>query len=149
MRTINKTKILNIEKNNSKGQNMKIIKYINSKNIEVLFEDGTVVTTYSPKTCCLVNNRINTLIVKCDSKRGEFPLGVSYAKDKGLYKATVNINGKGLHIGFYPTPELAFQDYKEAKEKYIKEVAWIEYIKGNITEDCCRALMNYVVETTD
>ena len=35
------------------------------------------------------------------------------------------------------------------KEDLIKQVAEIEYAKGNITKQCYNAMMNYEVEITD
>lgn len=48
------------------------------------------------------------------------------------------------------TPEQAFYfGYKPYKETIIKQVAQEEYDKGNITEKCYEAMMNYEVEIDD
>ena len=101
---------------------------------------------YSSKTCCFVPNEINSLFTKCDSVRGKYPIGVNNHKN-GKYVARINKNSKRLNIGYYPTPEEAFQAYKTAKENYIKEVAdkWKDQIDPKVYE----AMYNYQVEITD
>lgn len=108
---------------------------------------------YSPEACCLVSNRVNCLFTKNDSKRGNYPIGVTYNKKSGKYVARISKlgnNGKYREsLGYYNAPEEAFQVYKEAKESYIKQIAQEEYAKGNITKQCYDAMMNYQVEIAD
>lgn len=119
------------------GEKMQLDKDILSKGNKV----------YSPETCMFVPHSINTLFTKHDAKRGEFPIGVCYVKQSKKYKATCNIIGKEKHLGHYNTKEEAFAAYKEAKEKYIKEVA--ENYKNKIPEKLYTAMVNYIVEITD
>lgn len=108
---------------------------------------------YSPETCCLVSGNINKLFTKNDINRGDLPIGVSYHKRIGKYNAKISkYDGNKKyreHIGYYDTPEQAFQAYKKEKESYIKQVAQEEYNKGNITKKCYDAMMKYKVEITD
>ena len=108
---------------------------------------------YSPETCCLVPSNVNGLFVGCNTERNEFPIGVSYHKATQKYRAEISKynNGKYIseHIGLYDTAEKAFLAYKKEKESYIKQVAEIEYNKGNITNECYEAMINYEVEITD
>jgi len=98
---------------------------------------------YSPETCVFVPKEINTLFIKCDKSRGDCPIGVSYHKESSKFQA------KGFANGFkYFNHKLdAFNYYKQEKEAYIKLIAnkW----RGQITEECYWALMNYQVEITD
>ena len=98
---------------------------------------------YSEDTCCFVPAEINALFVKGDKLRGEYPIGVSFHKARGMLRATHN----NKHLGYFNTPEEAFYAYKQAKESYIKEVAnkWKDKIDPRVYE----ALMNYQVEITD
>lgn len=107
--------------------------------------------TYSPETCCLVPHNINSLFTKHDSARGNFPIGVYLNRDNGLFVAQCNnpFTNKRVRIGYYQTEEEAFQAYKKYKEDIIKQIAQIEFDKGNITEQCYEAMMNYKVEITD
>ena len=104
---------------------------------------------YSPDTCCLVPQFINTLFLKCDKSRGDLPIGVHYDSDKHRYVAQYRNNNGVRFLGGYQNYELAFNAYKQAKEKYIKQIAQEEYDKCNITKKCYDAMMNYEVEITD
>lgn len=102
--------------------------------------------TYSPETCCFVPKEINN-IFKGNSKRNEYPIGVSKSGSK--YKAKCLIWNVETYLGSFNTIEEAFQAYKIAKEKYIKEAADYYYNLKRITEPCYQALINYKVEITD
>ena len=56
---------------------------------------------------------------------------------------------KAVELGYYSTPEKAFQAYKVYKEDIIKQVAEVEYKAGNITEECYQAMIRYEVEIDD
>lgn len=103
---------------------------------------------YSEDTCIFIPNRINTLIVKCDSSRGEFPVGVYW--DKRLKKFISQCNsgtGRQECLGYFNTPQEAFQAYKTFKESLIKDVA-NEY-KEQLDSRVYEALMNYEVNEND
>ncbi len=100
---------------------------------------------YSPEKCCFIPQQINTLFTKRQNNRGNFPIGVSKVRSK--FRAYLSIGGKRAHIGYFNTPEEAFQAHKTAKEKYIKELA--EKWKDKIAEKTYQALINYQVEITD
>lgn len=104
---------------------------------------------YSPETCCLVPNNINKLLTKNDAKRGHLPIGVTI--DDGQYCASCNnpFTKKTKFLGYYSSSKYAFLAYKKYKENWIKEIAKEEYSKGNITEKCFNALINYEVEIDD
>lgn len=112
---------------------------------DILFKGNKI---YSPETCCFVPAEINSLFIKSNSIRGELPIGVS--KVGNVYKATLRMNMEGRkskYLGTFPTPELAFNAYKTAKEEYIKELA--DKWKNQITKATYEALLNYKVEITD
>lgn len=100
---------------------------------------------YSPKTCCFVPQEINSLFTKCDKARGDFPIGVSIVNKK--YLAKTRIDGRYTRLGVFNTPEEAFEHYKTAKEKYIKEVA--DKWKPFITENTYKAMYEHIIEITD
>jgi len=102
---------------------------------------------YSKDTCCFVPHEINTLLVKRDNYRGEWPVGVCFHKAKGKFMAYLKINGKLKHLGYFTTPEEAFQVYKLAKEAYIKVVA--EKWKHLLDERVFQALLTYDVAIDD
>jgi hypothetical protein len=116
---------------------------------DILFKHNKV---YSPQTCCLVPNNVNTLFVKSDGIRGLYPIGVSeHYKGSGTYMARCNnpLTHKNVLIGIYSSPSDAFIAYKKYKESLIKTVAKEEYGKQNIIQSCYNAMINYEVEITD
>lgn len=121
----------------SKGRGYELDKDILSKGDKV----------YSPKTCSFVPREINTLLVKRDKLRGNFPIGVTYHKVGKKFQARLNYFGKGVGLGLFNTAEEAFKAYKKAKESYIKEVA--EIWKDRIDERVYQALLNYEVHIDD
>lgn len=104
---------------------------------------------YSPETCRLVPQNVNCLFLKREAERGKYPIGVRYTENGFLAKCRNPFLDKAVELGYYSTPEKAFEVYKVYKENIIKQVAEIEYKNGNITKDTYKAMMNYKVEITD
>lgn len=105
---------------------------------------------YSPDTCCLVPQNVNCLFLKREAQRGKYPIGVRYREDGFMAVCRNPFLDKAEEIGLYSTPENAFyQGYKPYKEDIIKRVAQIEYDNENITKQCYKAMMNYIVEIDD
>lgn len=102
---------------------------------------------YSPQTCTIVPQDINSLLIKRDSKRGNLPIGVTYFKRDKKYMATICKFGKQHYLGLYNTPEEAFQAYKQEKERHIKEVA--EKYKDKIPKKLYDAMYKWEIEITD
>lgn len=105
---------------------------------------------YSPETCCLVPHNVNQLFVKSNSIRGILPIGITM--NNGKFMAQCNnpfTKEKSINLGIYRTVEQAFQAYKTYKENIIKQMAKIEFNKGNITRKCYEAMMSYEVEIDD
>ena len=102
---------------------------------------------YSPDTCIFVPQNINLLFVKCDSTRGEYPIGVSYNKSRKKFRSRCRVNGKEVVIGYYDTTEEAFLAYKEFKEHYIKQIA-DEYI-DLIPSTLYQAMITYEINYND
>lgn len=100
---------------------------------------------YSPETCCFVPSRINSLFIKRDNDRGEYPLGVSYNKRDNLYAISLPKDKKGK-LNF-KTCEEAFNNFKILKEEYIKEVA--DEWKENIDLEVHEAMYRWIIEITD
>ena len=100
---------------------------------------------YSEDTCVFIPKEVNNLLVKSNSIRGLYPIGVS---KKGLkFQAHCTIFGKPKCLGVFDTPELAFEAYKLAKENHIKDIA-LKY-KDSIDIRAFNALMKYKVDIGD
>lgn len=99
---------------------------------------------YSEDTCCFVPTCINTLFISKPSKRGVFPVGVSYDKARNKYRAQCCQNSIQKYLGLFETPESAFDAYKIEKIKVVKGVAneW----RGKISECVYEAIINYPIE---
>lgn len=104
---------------------------------------------YSPETCCLVPCNVNSLFINKSNYRGDLPIGVKRSGNSFLARCSNPITGKREYLGSYSTPYYAFLAYKKYKENLIKQVARIEYDKGNISKQCYEAMMRYEVEITD
>ena len=103
---------------------------------------------YSESTCVFIPQEINLLLVKRDNNRGEHLIGVCWHKKDNAFVAMVSKNkGKREYLGFFKTEIEAFNAYKQAKEKYLKELA--EKWKSQIDERAYNALMNYEVHIDD
>jgi hypothetical protein len=108
---------------------------------------------YSPQTCVFVPKRINTLLVKNDVNRGEYPIGVYYYKRTNKLKIQCSIyknnKKKRISLGYFPLnkPFQAFTCYKQFKESYIKQVA-NEY-KDKIPQKLYDAMYSYKIEIND
>jgi hypothetical protein len=104
---------------------------------------------YSPETCVFVPDFINLLFVNRKQYRGSLPVGVKVCtKNPKKYEAQCRNNtGKRIYLGYYDSPEEAFQYYKEFKENLIKETAK-EY-EDRIPHTLFNAMCNYVVEISD
>ena len=109
---------------------------------------------YSPETCIIVPQRINSLFTKSDKARGEYPIGVSHYKGNDTLRVGCCIidecgKAKRKHLGYFPLnkPFQAFYTYKIFKENYIKQIA-NEY-KGMIPQKLYDAMYRYEVEIND
>lgn len=100
---------------------------------------------YSADTCCFVPQEINKLFTNRSNTRGLYPIGV--CKWKNEFKATISINNECVHLGYFKTPELAFEAYKKAKEKEIKRLA--KLYKRMITPQVYQAIYTYKVDLND
>ena len=117
---------------------------------DILFKGNKI---YSPQTCIFVPNRINTLFIKSDKVRGEYPIGVSYHKRDDNLRVGCSIyhNGKKeiARLGSFPPnkPFQAFTCYKNFKENYIKQIA--DEYKDLIPQKLYDAMYRYEVEIND
>ena len=104
---------------------------------------------YSPDACCLIPQNVNCLFLKREAERGDYPIGVHYREDCFIARCRNPFTNTNEDLGFYSTPESAFQAYKTYKENIIRQVAEVEYEADNITEECYQAMMVYKVEIDD
>lgn len=115
---------------------------------------------YSPKTCCIVPNNINTIIStthKSLNNKSKLPIGVKYDKTRNKYYSTISnifyeqhnnyiLNNK-ITLPYRKTPEEAFYDYKKHKEAQIILLAdkYIDKLPKKVYE----ALISWNIEITE
>ena len=102
---------------------------------------------YSEDTCCFVPAEINSVFIKCDRSRGEYPLGVNYHKATRKFVAQISYRKIKTHLGLYDTAEDAFKAYKKSKEKLIKSRAdrYLDVLDPRVY----KAMVEYEVEIGD
>lgn len=111
---------------------------------------------YSKENCVIIDQRINVMFAYSRIRESGLPCGVGKAKRNKAnpYKARVRkiTNGKIVETRpYFPTPELAFNAFKNSKEQEIKRVA-DEYVAlGYITKESrlYKAMYSWVVEIID
>ncbi len=100
---------------------------------------------YSPETVCLVPRDVNALFPNAKKARGKYPQGVNYYEPLNSYCSRVRINNKLKHLGYYGTPNEAYEVYKKEKERHVKEMADLWF--GNIDTRVYEALMDWKLES--
>lgn len=100
--------------------------------------------TYSPDVCSLVPQAVNSLLTDHGAARGEFPVGVTFDKGRGKFRACLNCFGRHKHLGYYTTIESASFAYKIDKEAHIKVVA-LQH-KGVLKPAVFESLMNWGIQ---
>lgn len=98
---------------------------------------------YSPETCCLVPQELNSLLSNTSAAKGVHPQGVSFNKPMGKYFASFKLKRVKHHLGYFDCPKKAHQAYVIAKEAYVKKKA-LEW-KERIARDSFEALMEWTV----
>lgn len=101
---------------------------------------------YSPETCIFIPKKINQAIVNRRQHRGGSAIGVVKTK-YGKFHSQILINGVREHGKSYDNMEDAFDEYKQKKEKYLKDLAneHSECLGVHAVEVVC----NYKVEIND
>lgn len=108
---------------------------------------GSALKIYSEDVCIFIPKRLNLLLTKNESKRGELPIGVSFREQNSKFVAYCRDGYTLKYLGYFQTAEDAFKAYKTFKEALIKEVA-NEY-KTQLDQRVYQTLMNYEVNITD
>ena len=112
---------------------------------DLLFKGNKI---YSKDTCVFIPREINQVLVKRESSRGEYLIGVCWSKTNNAFKAQIRKNkGKPEYLGSFKTETEAFNAYKKAKEGYLKELA--EEYKDRIDPRAYEVLYNYTVDIDD
>ena len=97
---------------------------------------------YGPDTCFFVSPRLNTFFVKRDKLRGKYPIGVYYDPRhvNKPFKCSLmdHDTGKTKYVGYYSTPEKAYQAFIQVK----KEILLEKFILPETDQQLKQALYN-------
>jgi len=77
---------------------------------------------YGEDTCLLVSRDLNNILHTAESRRGEYPQGVSPVSRSTKYHVRQSKYGKICYIGYYDTVEEAALAYREHRREYLLEV---------------------------
>lgn len=78
---------------------------------------------YSPSTCIFITPELNSMISGSGSNHKSLPIGVSWDKKMGKYRAGCSFRDFPKHIGYYDTVNEASKQFKAKKLKYAKIIA--------------------------
>lgn len=98
---------------------------------------------YSSEFCDLVPVEVNSLTLDRRSDRGDYPIGVSFVGNRGVFTSKLRINGKTKNLGDYATASEAHSAYVVEKEANVKRMASV--YKERISERVFNALIDWKV----
>ncbi len=89
---------------------------------------------YGAETCCLIPVDLNNLLLSRGGDRGDCPQGVSFCKLTGRFVAQMSVNGVVMLLGRFDCVDEAYQTYRTAKERYVKNKAleWANRIEWRV-----------------
>lgn len=79
---------------------------------------------YGPDTCIFVSHQLNNFFITRQNGRGKYPIGVRIhleQKRKKPFMTQVHDGSKQKYIGYYHTPEEAYQAFIQAKKEILLE----------------------------
>lgn len=102
---------------------------------------------YSASACSFVPAKVNSLLLDCGARKGEFPTGVYAAAGcpRSPYRARLHTEKGVAHLGYFASPEAAHAAWCVAKAKSIEDVVkWWETdasVSHTFSENAGRTLL--------
>lgn len=89
---------------------------------DILFPGNKI---YSPETCVFVDAKVNTFILESTATRGEWPIGVSFEKERGKFQAACRCieTNKRKFLGRFEDPDEAHKAWLKFKLEQAKILA--------------------------
>ena len=88
---------------------------------------------YSSENCVFIPKIVNTFILDCSKARGQYPIGVCFDKERGLYKAECcnPFTKKCEYLGRFKTPEEAHEAWRDRKHELAMQLANSEFVQDD------------------
>lgn len=99
---------------------------------------------YGPHTCVFIPRDLNNTFDRSRAKKTDLPLGVNFSKRQKKFQASIGIDSKSVHLGWFDDQDDAHEAYRIAKTNEIRRKA--EIFKHVIDPRVYDALLNYRVE---
>lgn len=118
--------------------------WFNKNHIEGWHLDKDLLITgnkvYGPETSVFTPRSINVLFNDHGRARGDYPIGVTFYKRDGKFKAQLNIDGKLKHLGYFDSPYEAHLVYLIAKKANVLRMAneWRDKISDKLYDALIR-----------
>lgn len=96
---------------------------------------------YGPDTCVFVPKSINVVFTFNQTTNSPYPAGVTRVVAKSRFKASINVDGGRVFLGYYNTSDEAYDAYKVAKVADIHRHA--ELWKNQIDLRVYESMINY------
>lgn len=109
---------------------------------DLLFPGNKV---YAPDRCVFVPQQLNTLLLDRGTARGQYKQGVYFYKRDNKFAAQIAINGKPKGLGLFNTEIEAYNAYKKAKGRHVKDMA--NHWRDDIADEVYHALMNWELKS--
>jgi hypothetical protein len=92
---------------------------------DIIFPNNKV---YSPETCAFVSRATNTFVNTNGASRGEYPLGVSWHKPAGKFRANCSnqFTKKTEYLGLFNCPQEAHEAWQKRKHELAQLVVELE-----------------------
>lgn len=94
---------------------------------------------YSPSTCTLLPQELNSLLTTRELHKGLYPTGVTFNKKEKKFKSQLSVNGRRKCLGTFNTAEEASNKYLSERAKYLEEK--VVLYKGKIEPKAIKALV--------
>lgn len=78
---------------------------------------------YSPKTCAFVTREVNNLLTDHAASRGDWPIGVSWHRQRNKFQSRINENKKRRSLGLFHSPHEAHLAWREEKVRLVRKAA--------------------------
>lgn len=96
-----------------------------------ILEQGNKI--YSPEFCRYVPQPLNNLMLDCGKSKGRYPLGVTFDRQQGKFRAKLRVDGKTRHLGSFTSAASAQFAYNTVKRDHV--LSEVAKYRGSVCSD--------------